>query len=113
LFDFTLGDAGVKENYFFQDGFNRLIPLRRNGCQEITAIPDPSIRDACFVVTSDSYPHVLPMYAPVRALASPRTHRLLDAQVNQLDTTLHTDYVQRARRGNPRKVLPWSKAADY
>jgi hypothetical protein len=53
------------------------------------------------------------MYAPVRALASPRTHRLLDAQVNQLDTTLHTDYVQRARRGNPRKVLPWSKAADY
>jgi len=55
-------------------------------------VPDPSIRGACFVVTSDSHPHVLPMYAPVRALAPPPTHRLLDGQVNQIDTTLRTDY---------------------
>jgi len=53
---------------------------------------DPSIRGACFVVASDSHPHVLPMYAPVRALAPPRTHRLLDGQVNQIDTTSPTDY---------------------
>jgi hypothetical protein len=49
--------------------------------------PDPSIRGDCFVVTSDSHPHVLPMYAPVRALAPPRTHRLLDGQAK--------DHVQR------------------
>ena len=59
--------------------------------------PDPSVRDACFVVTSDSHPHVLPMYAPVRALAPPRTHRLLDGQVSQIDTTLRTDHGRRHR----------------
>jgi len=45
--------------------------------------PDPSIRGDCFVVTSDSHPHVLPMYAPVRALAPPCTHRLLNGQVKE------------------------------
>jgi hypothetical protein len=32
------------------------------------------------------------MYAPVQALAPPRTHRLLDGQVNKIDMTLRTDY---------------------
>jgi len=42
--------------------------------------PDPSIRGVCCVGTSDSHPHVLVLYAPVRAFVPPCIRLLLDVQ---------------------------------
>ena len=38
-----------------------------------------------------SRPRVPPMYAPVRALAPPRTPRVLDGQVNQIRRMLSSE----------------------
>jgi len=61
-----------------------LITRNEKSSPKFVVDPDPAIRGACFVVTSDSRPHVLPMLAPVRALAPPRTHRLLDGLTHGL-----------------------------
>jgi len=44
-----------------------LITRNEKSSPKFIVDPDPAIRGACFVVTSDSHPHVLPMYAPFYA----------------------------------------------
>ena len=44
--------------------FSILITRNEMSSPKLIVDPDPAIRGACFVVTSDSHPHVLPMYAP-------------------------------------------------
>ena len=61
-----------------------LITRNEKSSPKFVVDPDPWIRGACFAITLDSHPHVLPMYAPVRALARPRTHRLLDGLTHEL-----------------------------
>jgi len=62
--------------------------------------PGPSIRDVCRVGPSGSHPHVLILYAPVRAFVPPCIRLLLDVQGFRGVASLSTDYgYERGKKG--------------